>query len=73
VTHLSSTGLRTEEALVFEIDGDTLFVLGTKESGGVIGRSEYIGTFTQDENGGWHVLLQNRDTYMPLGTFSKTK
>lgn len=44
--HYPTIGAETEEEIIFAIDGDELRLHGTAVTGGVIGRSEYYGVLT---------------------------
>ena len=42
--HYPAIGGETREEIIFELDGDTLYLHGTEVVGGVIGRNELTGT-----------------------------
>ena len=71
VYHSAIEGDISEE-IFFEIRRDgKLYINGTAESGGVVGRIEYSGVI-EEKDGGYTVTLRNTETGVPLGVFTKS-
>ncbi len=67
IIHYPTIGGEESEDVIFEIDGDTLYLHGTEVVGGVVGRNELHGTLAK-ENDAYTVELAS-DAGTPLANF----